>query len=49
MARGAQKYTKLFLAHKMARNNARNKVHVSANELPQLLSQNTNMFGEATA
>ena len=26
-----------------------NKVRVAATELPQLLSQNTNMFGEATA
>jgi len=26
-----------------------NKVHVAATELPQLLKQNTNVFGEATA
>jgi len=26
-----------------------NKVHVAATELPQLLSHNTNIFGEATA
>jgi len=31
------------------RNNTVNKVHVAATELPQLLSQNTNMFGETTA
>ena len=30
-------------------NNTLNKVHVAAIELPQLLSQNTNMFGEVTA
>jgi len=40
---------KLFVAHEMARNNTLNKVHVVATELPQLLSQNTNMFGQATA
>jgi len=33
----------------MTRNNTLNKVLVAATELPQLLSQNTNMFGEATA
>jgi len=33
----------------MTGNNTLNKVHVAATELPQLLSQNTNMFGEATA
>jgi len=44
---GAQNYMKLFVAHKMTRNNTPNKVHVAASELPQLLSQNT--FGEATA
>jgi len=26
-----------------------NEVHVAATELPQLMSQNTNMFGKATA
>jgi len=31
------------------RNNTPNKLHVAATELPQLLSQNTSMFGEATA
>jgi len=42
---------RLFVAHKMTRNNTANTVHVAATELPQLLSQNTNrpMFGEATA
>ena len=44
----AQNYMKLFVAHKMAQNNTLNKVHVAATVLPQLLSQNTNMFGEAT-
>ena len=48
-AEGAQKYMKLFVAHKMTRNNTLNKVHVAETELPQLLSRNTNMFGEATA
>jgi len=33
----------------MTRNNTLNKVHIAATELPQLLSQKTNMFGEATA
>jgi len=33
----------------MTRNNTLNKVHVAATELPQLLSQNTNIFREATA
>jgi len=33
----------------MTRNNTLNKVHVAVTELPQLLSQNTNVFGEATA
>ena len=32
----------------MTRNNTLNKVHVAATEPPQLLSQNTDMFGEAT-
>jgi len=45
---GAQKYMKLFVAHKMMRNTL-NKVHIAATELPQLLSQNTNVFGETTA
>ena len=45
----AQNYMKLFVAHKMTRNNTLNKVHVAATEPPQLLSRNTNMFGEATA
>jgi len=35
-----------FIAHKMTQNNTLNKVHVAAAELPQLLSQNTNTFGE---
>jgi len=39
---------KLFVAHKMMRNNILNKVHVAATELPQLLSHNTNMFGQTT-
>jgi len=38
-----------FLSHKMTRNNTSNKVRVAATELPQLLSQNTNMFGEPAA
>jgi len=46
---GAQKYMKLFVAHKMTQNNTLNKVRVSATELSQMLSQNTSMFGEATA
>ena len=45
----AQNYMKLFVAHKMMRNNTLNKVHVAATQLPLLLSQNTNMFGGATA
>ena len=40
---------KLFVAHKMTRNNTLKKVHVAATEIPQLLSQNTNAFGQATA
>ena len=36
-----------LLSH-TTRNNTQNKVHVTGSELPQLLSQNTNMFGEAT-
>jgi len=48
-ARGAQGYINFFVAHKMTRNNTLNKIHVVATELPQLLSQNTNMFGEASA
>jgi len=38
-------------AVKMTRNNRAtlDKVHVAATELPQLLSQNTNMFRETTA
>jgi len=39
-----------FTSHiKMTRNNALNKIRVAATELPQRLSQNTNMFGETTA
>jgi len=34
---------KLFVAHKMMQNNTLNKVHVAATELPQLVSQNTNV------
>jgi len=46
----AQNYMKLFVADKMAGNDPLNKVHVAAaTDLPQLLSQNTNTFGEATA
>ena len=37
-----------FFTHKMTWNNTLNKDSVAATELPQLLSQNTNMFGEAT-
>jgi len=40
---------KLFVTHKMTQNNRLKKVHNAASELPQLLSQNTNAFGEATA
>ena len=40
---------KLFVVHKMERQNIQNNDHVAATELPQLLSQNTNIFGEATA
>ena len=43
------KLHEIFVAHKMTRNNTVNKVHVAATELPQLLSQNTNVFGETTA
>ena len=46
---GAQNYMKLYVAHKMIRNNRLNMVHVAATELPQLLWQKTNMFGQATA
>ena len=46
---GAQKYMKLFVAHKITRNNALHKVHVATTELLQMLLQNTNLFGEATA
>ena len=44
---GAQNYMKLFVVHKMTRNNRLNKVRVAATELTQLLSQNknTNMLG----
>jgi len=38
-----------YVTHKMTQNNTSNKVHVVATELPQLLSQKTNMFGEETA
>jgi len=43
--RGTQIYMKLFVTHKMTRNTTLNKVHVAATEVPQLLSQNTNVFG----
>jgi len=47
---GAKNYVKLFVVRKMTRNNTPNKVRVAATELPQLLSQNTDiMFGETTA
>ena len=39
---GAQNYRKLFLAHKITRNNTLNKVHVAATEL-----QIGPMLGEA--
>ena len=44
-------YMRHFVAHKMTRNNTLNinKVHVAETELSQLLSQNTNVFGQATA
>jgi len=46
---GAQNYMKLFIAHKITRNNTstRFNYYIAATELPQPLSQNTNMFGEA--
>jgi len=34
---GAQNYMKLFVAHKMTRNNTLNKIHVAATKLPQLM------------
>jgi len=37
---GAQNYVKIFVAHKMTRNNTLNKVRIAATGLPQLLSQN---------
>jgi len=40
---------KLIFHTQMTQNNTLNKVHVAATETPQLLLQNTNMFGEATA
>jgi len=40
-SRGSQTYMKLFVAIKMTRNNALNKVRVAATELPELLSHNT--------
>jgi len=43
-----QNEMKLFVAHKMMQNSTLNKVHVALSKLHQLLSQNTNMFGEAT-
>jgi len=43
----AQNYVKLFVGHKTTQNTL-NKFRVAATELPQLLSQNTNMFAEAT-
>ena len=46
---GTKLYMKLFVVHLMTQNNTLNKVHVAATELPQLLSQNTNTFGEVTA
>ena len=47
---GGTKLHETFVMHQMTRNNTLNKVHVAATELPQLLmSQNTNMFREATA
>jgi len=33
-ASGAQNYTKLFVAHKMTRNNTPNNIHVAATALP---------------
>jgi len=41
--------TLLLLSHKMMWSDTLNKVHVAATKLPQLLSQNTNIIGEATA
>ena len=34
---GAQNYMKVFVAHRMMKNNTLNRVHVAATELPQLL------------
>ena len=48
-ARGTQNNVKLFVAHKMTRNNTLNNDHTAVTELPQLLSQNTNVFTQATA
>jgi len=45
---GGHKTTCNFLSHKMTQNNTLNQVHVAETELSQPLSQNTNMFGEAT-
>jgi len=39
----------LLLSHEMMRSDTLSNVHVAATELPQLLSQNTNIIGEATA
>ena len=46
---GTKLHKSFFLEHKMTRNNTLHKVHVAGTELPQLLSQNTNMFREAAA
>jgi len=46
---GEQNYMKLSVVHKTTGNKTLNKDHVAETKLPQLLSQNTNMFGEATA
>ena len=48
-ARRGAKLHEFFVANKMTRNNAPNKVHVAATALPQLLSQNTDVFGKVTA
>ena len=46
---GGTNYMKIICLGKMSRSNTVTKVHVAATELQQLLKQNTNVFGEATA
>jgi len=50
MRDSAENCMKLFVAHKMTRNNTLNKVREAVTELPQLLCyRRIQMFGEATA